>query len=77
MSKLYAEKRLYRNLTVTILGKEQSLPISDIDDNLVGVMFVYDDEDKAKKESGDVGYLVLENAGKAPSNGLESSDELR
>lgn len=30
---------------------------------------------KAKKESGDVGYLVLENAGKAPSNELDTTRE--
>jgi hypothetical protein len=64
---LYAEKRLYKELTVTVMGKQKKLPISDIDDHLVGVMFVYDNEDKAKEEAGDTGYLVLENGGPAQS----------
>lgn len=45
------------------MGQKKELPISDIDDHLVGVMFVYDNEEKAIKESGDVGYIVLENQG--------------
>lgn len=66
MSKLlYAEKRLYRDLTVSVMGREQKLPVKDIDDHLVGVMFVYDNEEKAKKEAGDVGYIILENEGLA------------
>ena len=49
MSKVYVEKRLYRELTVQVLGQQKKLPVSEIDDHLVGVMFVYDDEEKAKK----------------------------
>lgn len=72
MSKLlYAEKRLYRELTVSVMGRQQKLPVSDIDDHLVGVMFVYDDEDKAKEEAGDTGYMVLENEGHAKSKSKE------
>lgn len=57
---VYAEKRLYKELTVSVMGKQKKLPVSDIDDHLVGVMFVYDDEAKAKEEAGDNGYIILE-----------------
>jgi len=52
--KVYAENRLYKELTVSVMGKQNKLPVSDIDDHLVGVMFVYDNEAKAKEEVGDV-----------------------
>ncbi len=58
--KVYAENRLYKELTVSVMGKQNKLPVSDIDDHLVGVMFVYDNEAKAKKEAGDCGYTTLE-----------------
>lgn len=71
---LYAEKRLYRTLTVQVMGREKKLPVSDIDDHLVGVMFVYDDEEKAIKEAGDVGYIVLENVGTAPTPPIKGKE---
>lgn len=72
--RLYVEKRVYRTLTVQLMGREQKLPVSDIDDHLVGVMFVYDDEEKAIKEAGDVGYIILKNIGKAPSPPIKGKD---
>lgn len=72
--RLYVEKRVYRTLTVQLMGREQKLPVSDIDDHLVGVMFVYDDEEKAIKEAGDVGYIILKNIGKAPTFSIKGKD---
>ena len=56
------------------MGREKKLPVSDIDDHLVGVMFVYDDEEKAIKEAGDVGYIILGNVGKAPTPPIKGKD---
>jgi len=48
----YIGNKVFKTMTVQILGNEQQLPIKDIGNGIIGIVYVYDNEDAAIKDNG-------------------------
>lgn len=58
-NKYYAMKRIEKKAQVSLINHIQDLELSWYE-GMVGVLPVFDDEDKAKNICGDNGYIELE-----------------
>jgi hypothetical protein len=54
-SNYYIGNKVFKTLTVMVLGQEQKLKVSDAGQGIIGVVYVYEDEKSAKDDNGD-GY---------------------
>jgi hypothetical protein len=51
----YIGNQVFKKLTVSVLGQEQELKVSDVGQGIIGIVYVYDNEELAKIDNGD-GY---------------------
>ena len=51
----YVGNQVYKTIPVEVMGMTHSLKVSDIGCGIIGVVYVYNNEENAKKDNGD-GY---------------------
>lgn len=54
----YIGNKVFKTMTINVLGKEQELKVSDIGQGIIGIVYVYDNEELAKINNGD-GYTKV------------------
>lgn len=56
----YIGNKVFKTMTINVLGKEQELKVSDIGQGIIGIVYVYDNEELAKIDNGDGYTKVIE-----------------
>jgi len=52
MSDYYIGNKVFETLTVIVLGNEQKLALKDMGSGIIGVVYVYDNEEAALEDNG-------------------------